>query len=385
MKQVYLEAGWKPNPLYDELVSRPPEGYKFTVGTSPLKRRASRVAKNRAPYWLLGKLDKIAPLALLRARAESLKRVPPDTDLIVSCGMLVYRRVPWVADHEYLSLLLGGNIGYFNTYRGFLERAFASEYCKRIICWSQVARKVVESNLDCGKFQDKLEVVYFAIRSKEFKKDFRNGKVKLLFVGSANLPGEFKIKGGRETLEAFLLLRQQYSQVELVVRSDVPPDIKTKYGGNEGLTIIDTPLPRERLEQEYKTADIFVLPAHNTPWMVPLEAMSYELPIVSLDVWGNPEIVEDGKTGLLARTSEGLRYYTDSFMPYFGTREFMKSIESPDPAVVADLAAKIGVLIENAELRRQMGAAGRREVEQGKFSIERRNAQLKRIFDEATA
>jgi glycosyltransferase involved in cell wall biosynthesis len=42
-------------------------------------------------------------------------------------------------------------------------------------------------------------------------------------------------------------------------------------------------------------------------------------------------------------------------------------------------------LIENPERRRQMGRAGRWEVEQGKFSIEKRNEKLKRIFDEATA
>jgi len=46
---------------------------------------------------------------------------------------------------------------------------------------------------------------------------------------------------------------------------------------------------------------------------------------------------------------------------------------------------KTSSIIENPELRRQTGKAGRWEVEHGKFSIERRNEKLKRIFDEATA
>lgn len=385
MKRVYLEAGWKPNPLYDELVSCPPEGYEFVVGTSPRKRRAGQVAKSRVPFFLLGALDKKVPLSLIRARLAAYKRIPADIDLIYSCGMLVFSETPWVVDQEYLSTLIGGNIAYFTKYKTAIERAFASEHCKKVICWSEVGKRVILSNLRCGKFQDKLAVVYFAIRKKDFHKSYRDGRLKLLFLGSANLPGEFKIKGGKETLDAFLLLRQRYDNIELVVRSDVPPDIKRKYGNIENLRIIDSVLPRELLEEEYKTADIFVLPAHNTPWMVPLEAMSYELPIVSLDVWGNPEIVADGKTGLLARKSESLPYYTDTFLPHFGTPEFMKAIESPDPAVVADLAAKIGILIENPELRRDMGRAARWEVEHGKFSIQHRNAQLKRMFDEATA
>ena len=32
-----------------------------------------------------------------------------------------------------------------------------------------------------------------------------------------------------------------------------------------------------------------------------------------------------------------------------------------------------------------MGKAGRKQVETGKFSMERRNERLKRVFDEATA
>jgi glycosyltransferase involved in cell wall biosynthesis len=51
--------------------------------------------------------------------------------------------------------------------------------------------------------------------------------------------------------------------------------------------------------------------------------------------------------------------------------------------VVAELVDKISILIENGTMRRQMGKAGRWEIEHGEFSIERRNEVLKRAFDEA--
>ena len=63
----------------------------------------------------------------------------------------------------------------------------------------------------------------------------------------------------------------------------------------------------------------------------------------------------------------------------------MKIIRSMvDPKVVEELADKTSILIENEDLRRRMGRAGRQEIETGKFSIEKRNEKLKRIFDEVT-
>ena len=41
--------------------------------------------------------------------------------------------------------------------------------------------------------------------------------------------------------------------------------------------------------------------------------------------------------------------------------------------------------VEDRDLRRKMGAAGRWQVEHGKNSVERRKAKLKEVFDQATA
>jgi glycosyltransferase involved in cell wall biosynthesis len=51
--------------------------------------------------------------------------------------------------------------------------------------------------------------------------------------------------------------------------------------------------------------------------------------------------------------------------------------------MVAELVEKIGMLIENNELRNRVGKAARFEVEHGKFSLEKRNQKLGRIFHEA--
>jgi glycosyltransferase involved in cell wall biosynthesis len=59
-------------------------------------------------------------------------------------------------------------------------------------------------------------------------------------------------------------------------------------------------------------------------------------------------------------------------------------MRNTDPVVVEELTKRLRLLVESPELRRGLGMAGRREVEQGKFSLDRVNRKLKAIFDEAT-
>ncbi|MFX1513991.1 MAG: glycosyltransferase, partial [Promethearchaeota archaeon] len=82
-----------------------------------------------------------------------------------------------------------------------------------------------------------------------------------------------------------------------------------------------------------------------------------------------------------------VQYYSESFIPnwsHYPTSKFMKTIKTiVDPKVVMDLADKTRILIDNRELRKSMGKAGRERVEKGKFSLNKRNERLKKIFDEA--
>lgn len=89
-------------------------------------------------------------------------------------------------------------------------------------------------------------------------------------------------------------------------------------------------------------ADLFVLPSLDECFpLVLLEAMAHGLPCISTDEGGITDIIDDGVTGLIARKR--------------------------DPA---DLAEKIGALLEDASLRRQMGAAAREKYD-GLFTLEK--------------
>jgi glycosyltransferase involved in cell wall biosynthesis len=95
-------------------------------------------------------------------------------------------------------------------------------------------------------------------------------------------------------------------------------------------------VPWERLLGWYRRATLFVMPSHYETFGIScLEAMAFGLPVVATQAGGLPEVVEDGVTGLLVPPGDG-----------------------------RSLAAAVQRLLEDAPLRRRMGEAGRRRVQE---------------------
>lgn len=384
---IYLEPMWGLHSAYESLIRYPPEGYRFEAERGRENTAIKAASRFALTYSLLYALDRVVPVHLLRSYWNTLKRPPAGTKLTYSTMHLVLRDEPWVLDLpcEHVTNVLGG-FRHFRRFKGLAKRVVAADNCRKIIVSIDVGREALEATLG-SDLAEKTNVVYWAVPKKEFAKSFNENKVKLLFVNSANIPGQFHSKGGKEALEAFSFLRKRYPYVEMVVRSDVPSVMRRRCEQIEGLRIIDEVVPWQELEREFMTADIFLLPAHHTPMMAFLDAMSYQLPVVTTDAWGNPEIVEDGTTGLLVHDSRVAFHYEKMLPRYFvpppGSSVHHDIVASTSPQIVQELVEKLSLLIENAELRRRLGRAGREAVEQGRFSMRRRNSTLKRVLDEA--
>lgn len=103
-------------------------------------------------------------------------------------------------------------------------------------------------------------------------------------------------------------------------------------------------------------ADVVALPSwtEGLPVAV-LEAMAQARPVVATPVGGTPEVVVDGETGLLV-----------------------------PPRDHEALAGAIGRLLADPELRRRLGEAGRRRVEE-RFSLDAMTTRMLAIYDEVVA
>lgn len=387
-RTVYLEYAWKPHSAYEVLTREPPSGYRFISASGVESKLFKTLSRATVAYSLLYLADRLVPVHLMKSYWSAL-RTParPAVALTYAVNHLVLRDEPWILDlpSEHISNVLGG-FRHFKRLRGFTQRKLSSGNCRAIIVSIEASRKALGAALGEHVAQ-KARLVPWAVPAKKFRKNFDSPGVKLLFVNSANILGQFDAKGGKEALEAFALLRQRYPDLEMVLRSDLPATLKRRFEGARGLKIIDRPVAWPVLEREFLTADIFVLPTHLTPLAVFLDAMSYELPVVTTDAWGNCEIVEDGVTGLVSQDwavgSFKEQMLPRYFVPPAGTPEYDAIITSTDERTVAGLVKNIGRLIEDSELRCRLGRAGREAVESGRFSMQGRNATLKRVLDEA--
>jgi glycosyltransferase involved in cell wall biosynthesis len=113
-------------------------------------------------------------------------------------------------------------------------------------------------------------------------------------------------------------------------------------------------VPHLELLKYYRAADVFVFPSvwDEPSGNPPIEAMAAGVPVVSTRTGGTAEYVNDGKTGLL--------------------------VEPEDESALADSILK---LLDNEDLRRSMGMAGRkRAVKQ--LSFERQVANLLPLYEE---
>ena len=130
------------------------------------------------------------------------------------------------------------------------------------------------------------------------------GKFKILFVGR-----HIERKGIRYLIEAAKYLPRDQFEIRIVGVGDLTEQLKelaAHVSGNSAEIIFTGKLSPEALANEYKSANVFTLPAivdskGDTEGLgvVLIEAMELGLPIVASNVGGIPDVVIDGETGIL--------------------------------------------------------------------------------------
>jgi glycosyltransferase involved in cell wall biosynthesis len=199
---------------------------------------------------------------------------------------------------------------------------------KKLVAWSDWVKKSLIQ--DYAVPPEKIVVIPPGVDTRAWadSRIQKDGKeaLKILFVG-----GNLQRKGGLLLLDAFRQIRKEWDktgiELHLVTKDHLPEE--------PGVFIYNQMEPNSRaLKELYHASDIFCLPTYGDCLpMVLSEAGAAGLPTISTQVAAIPEIVMDGKTGILIPAGDA-----------------------------SALAGALRTLIENPDLRHRFGAQAQRSV-----------------------
>jgi len=360
--KVYLQSPWKfsDSSYYKFLLDNPPKNVEY-FGTLKKKRGIIENKKKIAIYREVKETAKkiLKKMKLSFVNAHLSKNIE-NYDLIHNAHCLSLNKKPWVADiewHSQFSIPMDSK----NPQRKKIRKILMNKYCKKIMPWT----KIVEKNIlkQFPEIKNKVEVVYPGIPAPKFKK-VKSKKIRLLFLSRF-----FYTKGGLHALEVFNRLSKKYDNIELKFISRTPKEILKKYSKNKKIIFSELIPQKELFEKVYPRTDILVYPAYVDSFGFAItEALSFGIPVVSVGGSSREELITNGETGFIIPKPKNLDY---------------QKIGKTEEEVINKIIEKTSKLIENKKLREKMSKAARQEIEIGKFSIEKRNEKLKRIYNEA--
>jgi glycosyltransferase involved in cell wall biosynthesis len=364
------------NPFYEDLYKYPPKNVKYSF---------SRKGSTKDDSKLVRKLKKEIWIKLTEFIPPQINVDQRNSDLIYSLnGTMIKNKHPWIVDAEHVASFC--NFHTNSLHRKFYKKQIVnlldSKFCKKIMPWTYASKKTMEDFFNKNSIEEKLEVVYPAIKSPKIKKKSNDDVIKILFVGRL-----FFEKGGLQLLKSFEILKKKYD-LNLVIISNTPELIQQKYRKFRNIEFYQANFTRKELFNKYfSKSDIFVMPSFiDTFGGVFLESMTCELPIVTTDIFSLPEVVKDKKSGLIVHTSFSM--FNNDFSIKWGpkTRKWKKFVSltpSINEEFIDGLVEKISILIDSKNMRNKFGKYGKREVEMGRFSIKERNKKLKKIYEES--
>ena len=237
--------------------------------------------------------------------------------------------------------------------------SFSLNHCDKVI---SVSGDLAETMKSLGITEDKIVILRNAVDTELFK-PFKNmelrykyaigeNEILILFVGYLDT-----FKGIFELIDAFYEINKKNKNVKLMMVGTGPKkdEIKKKVSklNLEDFVIFTGKISPVEMYNYYQAADIFVLPSYTEGLPISvLEAMACGLPIVTTNVGGIPEVIEDGLNGFI--------------------------INSKDEN---ELREKLKILIKNKGLREKFGNKSIEIIHNGSMNVENKINSLVKLYE----
>lgn len=254
-----------------------------------------------------------------------------------------YRVSSWIEKTAYEAA--AGIVAVSNGMRDDILRCYPAVDPDRV--------RVIHNGIDLDKWvlpEGEEELSY--VREVWQRYGIEGDRPTIVFVGRVT-----RQKGLPYLLRALRLVPKE-AQIVLCAGAPDTPQIAAEVEGlvaelqseRDGVIMITEMLPHRDLVAVLSAGTVFVTPSVYEPLgIVNLEAMALNLPVVGTATGGIPDVIIDGETGYLVPI-EQLQDGT-------GTPLHPEKFES-------DMAERLSHLIENPDLAKQMGLAGRKRAEE---------------------
>lgn len=357
--KIFMQYPWvvADSPYYKYLFDYPPKNADYLNPVIKSKDVTTSNSKLKSRNQLKDIIRKTAilndlPIPNVRVTLEQ------NCDLVHSAHCISITNKPWIVDFEsYWQIVVGSANNKLSV--NISKKLLETNNCKKIICWTQHCKEKLIELTKSDKIKNKLVIVYPAVPINP--KTELNKKINLLFVARY-----FYEKGGDVALMAMNEVTKKHKNITATIVSPTPPELLKKYSTNKNIKFYNL-MPREELFKLYSKSTLFIYPGFTDTFGFSfLEAMSFGLPIITVEGMARKEIIENGKTGYIIPRKDRINFD-----------------EKEKIHLAKEIANKTNSLINNRNLINKMSENAHQIVKEGKFSIQHRNKQMEKIYSEA--
>lgn len=174
------------------------------------------------------------------------------------------------------------------------------------------------------------------------KQSDRGGPIRILFTGSFNEDTwSFYSRGGLYVVEAFLTLAEEFPDLELVLRANVPTtleaDLLDRITSHPRISVVTQRLSERELQALYDSADIMALPSYTLHCQSVFRAMASGCVCVVSDAPDYRQFLRDGENGVIAGGRLGEVYQFDAELGI--VREHYPNMRQFDPVYALSVTA----------------------------------------------